>query len=207
MTTRTIAVVSAGLSTPSATRLLADRLADATSAALRERGDDAVVEVIELREHAHDLTNNLLTSFASEPLQAAKDTVAGADALIAVSPIFSTSYTGLFKMFFDLLDEDALADTPVLIGATAGTARHSLALDYALRPLFTYLRAVVVPTGVFAASDDWGSGGDADGGLTGRIERAAAQLADFARARPEQPATDPFEDPVPFERLLRDSTG
>lgn len=207
MTTRTIAVVSAGLSTPSATRLLADRLADATSAALRERGDDGVVEVVELREHAHDLTNNLLTSFASEPLQAAKDTVAGADALIAVSPIFSTSYTGLFKMFFDLLDEDALADTPVLIGATAGTARHSLALDYALRPLFTYLRAVVVPTGVFAASDDWGSGGDADGGLTGRIERAAAQLADLARARPEQPATDPFEDPVPFERLLRDSTG
>ncbi|MFW6204907.1 MAG: FMN reductase [Actinomycetota bacterium] len=207
MTTRTIAVVSAGLSTPSATRLLADRLADATSAALRERGDDAVVEVIELREHAHDLTNNLLTSFASEPLQAAKDTVAGADALIAVSPIFSTSYTGLFKMFFDLLDEDALADTPVLIGATAGTARHSLALDYALRPLFTYLRAVVVPTGVFAASDDWGSGGDADGGLTGRIERAAAQLADLARARPEQAATDPFEDPVPFEQLLRDSTG
>ncbi len=207
MTTRTIAVVSAGLSTPSATRLLADRLAEATSAALRERGDDAVVEVVELREHAHDLTNNLLTSFASERLQAAKDTVGGADALIAVSPIFSTSYTGLFKMFFDLLDEDALADTPVLIGATAGTARHSLALDYALRPLFTYLRAVVVPTGVFAASDDWGSGGDADGGLTGRIERAAAQLADLTRARPEQAATDPFEDPVPFERLLRDSTG
>ncbi len=66
---------------------------------------------------------------------------------------------------------------------------------------------MVVPTGVFAASDDWGSGGDADGGLTGRIERAAAQLADLTRARPEQAATDPFEDPVPFERLLRDSTG
>ncbi|MFW6090880.1 MAG: FMN reductase [Actinomycetota bacterium] len=206
MTTRTIAVVSAGLSTPSATRLLADRLADATSAALRERGDDAVVEIIELREHAHDLTNNLLTSFASERLQAAKDTVTGADALIAVTPIFSTSYTGLFKMFFDLLDDDALADTPVLIGATAGTARHSLALDYALRPLFTYLRAVVVPTGVFAASDDWGSGAAADGGLTSRIERAAAQLAALAQARRDQPVADPFEDPVPFEQLLRDST-
>lgn len=206
MTTRTIAVVSAGLSTPSATRLLADRLADATAAALRERGDDAVVEIIELRELAHDLTNNLLTSFAGKQLQVAKDTVAGADAVIAVSPIFSTSYTGLFKMFFDLLDEEALTDTPVLIGATAGTARHSLALDYALRPLFIYLKAVVAPTGVFAASDDWGSRGEADGGLSSRIERAAGQLAALVVARPQQTATDPFEDPVPFEQLLRDAT-
>ena len=79
----------------------------------------------------------------------------GADGLIAVTPIFTTCYCGLFKSFFDVLDTDALAGMPVLIGATAGTARHSLALDYALRPMFTYLHAVVVPTGVFAATEDW----------------------------------------------------
>ncbi|HVM18708.1 MAG TPA: CE1759 family FMN reductase, partial [Egibacteraceae bacterium] len=127
MTTRTIAVVSAGLSDPSSTSLLAERLAQATTAALRDLGDDAVVEVVELRELAHDLTNNLLTMFASERLQAAKDTVAGADGVIAVTPIFSGSYNGLFKNFFDLLEPGALDDSPVLIGATAGTARHSLA--------------------------------------------------------------------------------
>jgi FMN reductase len=201
MTTRTIAVVSAGLSDPSSTRLLADRLAAATTEALRAHGDDAVVEVIELRDLAHDLTNNLLTAFASKPLQAAKDTVADADGVIAVTPIFSGSFNGLFKTFFDLLDADALADRLVLSGATAGTARHSLALEHALRPLFAYLKAVVAPTAVFAASDDWASG--ADDGLARRVERAGAELAALVAARPRRTATDPFDTPVPFERLLR----
>lgn len=202
MTTRTIAVVSAGLSGPSSTRLLADRLADATAAALRAHGDEVVIEVIELRTLAHDLTNNLLTFFASGALQRAKDTVAGADAVIAVTPIFSASYNGLFKMFFDLLETDALADRPVLIGATAGTARHSLALEHALRPLFAYLKAVVVPTAVFAASDDWGSPDEAGTGLRGRIQRAGTQLATLVAATPRPAVTDPFEASVPFEQLL-----
>ena len=149
--TRTIAVVSAGLSNPSSTRLLADRLTAATVAALADRGISATVEVVELREHARDLADDLLTGFANKPLQAAVDTVVGADAVIAVTPIFSASYSGLFKTFFDVLDKDALVGTPVLMGATAGTARHSLALEHALRPLFAYLRATVVPTAVFAA--------------------------------------------------------
>jgi len=154
MSTRTIAVVSAGLSNPSSTRLLADRLTTATVAALRARGDDATVEVVELRDHARDLADNLTAGFANEPLQAAIDTVVGADAVIAVSPVFSASYSGLFKTFFDVIDKDALIGTPVLLGATAGTARHSPVVEFALRPLFAYLRAVPVPTGVFAASEN-----------------------------------------------------
>ena len=156
MSTRTLAVVSAGLSVPSSTRLLADRLTTATVDALRERGVEATVEVVELREHARDLADNLVTGFPSGSLRAALDTVTGADGLIAVTPIFSASYSGLFKTFFDVVDKDALTGKPVLLGATAGTARHSLALEHALRPLFAYLRAIVVPTGVFAATDDWG---------------------------------------------------
>ena len=85
------------------------------------------------------------------------DAVAAADGLIVVSPIFSASYSGLFKSFFDVLDPAALDGKPVLIAATGGTERHSLVLDHALRPLFSYLHAVVVPTGVFAATSDWGS--------------------------------------------------
>ncbi|MFA9447101.1 FMN reductase [Egicoccus sp. AB-alg6-2] len=204
MTTRTLAVVSAGLGQPSSTRLLADRLAEATVAAVRDHGDDVVVEVIELRELAHDLTDHLLTGFASEPLQAAKDTVSGADGVIAVTPIFSASYNGLFKNFFDVLDDHALTDAPVLIAATAGTARHSLALEHALRPLFAYLRAVVVPTAVFAAAEDWGGGGEVDGGLAARIKRAAGQLADLVVGAPtRRSASNPFADPIPFEQLLR----
>lgn len=99
--------------------------------------------------------------------------VQAADGLVAVSPIFSASYNGLFKMFSDVLEPDALAGKPTLIAATAGTARHSLALEHALRPLLSYLRAVVVPTAVFAASEDWACDGD----LTARVERGAAELA------------------------------
>jgi FMN reductase len=203
-TTRTLAVVSAGLSNPSSTRLLADRLTTATVEALRQRGDDTTVEVIELRSHARDLADNLVTGFPDEALRRAIDTVVGADGLIAVTPIFSASYSGLFKTFFDVLDKDALVGKPVLLGATAGTARHSLALEHAMRPLFAYLRAVPVPTGVFAASEDWAGGGGVDRALAGRIDRAAGELADLVTGRPATARpVDPFSDPTPFEELLR----
>ena len=203
MTTRTLAVVSAGLSTPSSTRLLADRLTTTTVAALAGRGVTATVEVVELREHARDLADNLLTGFANRPLQAAVDTVVGADGIVAVTPVFSASYSGLFKTFVDVLDKDALAARPVLIGATAGSARHSLTLEHAMRPLFAYLRATVVPTAVFAASEDWAGGDGTSRGLADRIERAASELADLVAGRPPAAPTDPFADPTPFEELLR----
>ena len=200
--TRTIAVVTAGLSQPSSTRLLADRLADAVTARLADQGEDALVEVVELRTLAHALADNLLTGFPSGELEAAVRTVAEADALVAVTPVFTASYSGLFKMFFDVLDKDALAGKPTLVAATAGTARHSLVLDHALRPLFSYLQAVVVPTGVFAATEDFGS--TAGGRLQERVERAAAELVALltnaapAATRPH----DPFDDVRPFEELL-----
>jgi FMN reductase len=207
MSTRTLAVVSAGLSVPSSTRLLADRVGAAAVAALRERGVDATAEVVELREHARDLADNLLTGFPNESLRAAVETVAGADGLIAVTPIFSASYSGLFKTFFDVLDKDALVGKPVLMGATAGTARHSLALEFAMRPLFAYLRTTVVPTGVFAASEDWAGGGDIDRALAGRIKRAARELADLLSGLPASAPTDPLQGPFggtpSFEALLR----
>ncbi len=177
MSTRTLAVVSAGLSVPSSTRLLADRLAAASVAALDGRGVDATVQVVELREHARDLADNLLTGFPNASLRGAVDTVIGADALIAVTPIFSASYSGLFKTFFDVIDADALNEMPVLLGATGGTERHSLALEHAMRPLFAYLRALTLPTSIYAAPEDWGTTE-----LGHRIERAATELTVMLRA-------------------------
>jgi FMN reductase len=145
----------------------------------------------------------MLTGFASPSLRAALDAVVAADGVIAVSPIFSGSYNGLFKMFFDAIDRDGFRGKPVLIAATGGTPRHSLAIEHAIRPLFAYLRAAVVPTGVYAATEDWGQSAVAtDGSLVERIDRAATELA---VAMATQPAThrDPFADPVPFEDLLR----
>lgn len=195
----TIVVLSAGLSQPSSTRLLADRLAHASREALARTGDEPRIEVVELRTYARDLADHLVTGFPSAALKAVIDEVADADAVIAVTPTFSASYSGLFKMFFDVLDALTLQGKPVLIGATGGSARHSLVLDHALRPLFAYLRAVVVPTGVYAASEDWASEGE----LHGRIERAAEELVALLARTVAAPTgrPDPYAD-VSFARLL-----
>ncbi|MFI7317645.1 FMN reductase [Streptomyces venezuelae] len=186
-----LVVVSAGLSVPSSTRLLADRLAAAVG-----QHADVDVEVVELRDLAVEIAQSLTTGFPGPALDAAVGAVRGADGLIAVTPVFSASYSGLFKSFFDAVsgfDKDALAGTPVLVAATGGTARHSLVLDHALRPLFAYLRAVVVPTGVYAASEDWGAEG-----LAERLDRAGAELARLMRptsggASADMPVVVPFE--------------
>lgn len=179
--------------------MLADRLADATVRHLQDEGIQVQVDTIELRDHAHDVTNNVLAGFPSPSLATVLEKVTGADGIIAVSPIFMASYSGLFKSFFDVLDPESLAEMPVLIGATGGTPRHSLALEYALRPLFSYLRADVIPTGVYASSADWGSVGDAASSgntvasLPERIERAAVQFARAVAASDRsQLVRDPF---------------
>ena len=174
---RSVIVLSAGLSQPSSTRLLADRISSAVEAQISARGEAVTIEVIELKDLAIDLATAMTTGGMSTPkLARVREAVSKASGIIAVSPVFTASYSGLFKMFFDMLDTDALNGMPVIVAATAGTARHSLVLDHAMRPLFTYLRAVVVPTGVFAATEDFGNGEDGKT-LTGRIGRAAAEFA------------------------------
>ncbi|MEU6927857.1 FMN reductase [Streptomyces sp. NPDC046385] len=221
MQTLKLVAVSAGLSSPSSTRLLADRLVQAARYRLAEQEYAVDVEVVELRDLAVDIAKNLVTGFPSEKLGAAIAAVTGADGVIAVTPVFTASYSGLFKSFFDLIDPTALTGVPVLIGATGGTARHSLVLDHALRPLFAYLRASLAPTAVYAASEDWGSGGDEyTEGLPSRITRAGQEFAGMVAARPRRRADgagadglggldevdgiDGLDEIVPFERQLAD---
>ncbi|CAN5169439.1 FMN reductase [soil metagenome] len=200
MTAKRLAVISAGLSQPSSTRLLADRLVAAVERRLADKGIALEIDVYELRDTAQDVTNNLLTGFANPTLEAVIESVTTADGLVAVTPIFTTSYSGLFKSFIDVIDPQALADMPVLIGATGGSERHSLALDYAMRPLFTYLHANTVPTGVYAASGDWGHGADsATSSLPERIERAAGELAALIESSDRSSRIiDPFALPTGF---------
>ncbi len=205
---RSLVVVSAGISQPSSTRLLADRLAAAVDRHLRDAGLEPAVSFVELRTHAHDLASHVVTGFPPPTLQEALDMVTAADGLIVVTPVYSASYSGLFKLFFDLVDRDSFAAMPVILAATGGTPRHSLVIEHALRPLFGYLRAASVPTGVYAATEDWGPGGvSTDGGLLDRIDRAAGELAS-ALAAPHSRSRmgrDSFADPVPFEELFRPS--
>ncbi|WP_436497844.1 FMN reductase [Actinokineospora sp. HUAS TT18] len=188
-----LAVISAGLSEPSSSRLLADRLAAAVTA--------TEVTTVHLRDHAHAITDQLLTGFPPASLRPVIDAMVDADALIAVTPVFTASYSGLFKSFFDGLEPDTLSGKPVLIGATGGTARHSLVLEHALRPMFAYLRAIVVPTAVYAASEDWG---DTTSGLADRITLAGGELTALLAGTRPAPKRDPYAEPVPFEELLGD---
>lgn len=204
MTTRSLVALSAGLSQPSSTRLLANQLVQSTVETLEAQGVTTTVTVIELRDLAHDVTDALLTGFPSVALRSALDAVRAADGIVAVTPIFSASYSGLFKSFIDVLDIDALAGTPVLLAATAGSARHSLTLEHALRPLFAYLRAVTTPTAVFAASEDWGTGVASGGDLRERVNRAASEFAGLvARHEPVNAPVDLAAAVVPFAEQLR----
>lgn len=196
-----LSIVSGGLREPSSTRLLADRIRDAVVAEMSRNGAPPTTSMVELRRLGRPITDAMLTGFATKELQDAFDTIAVADGLIAVTPAFNASFGGLFKSFFDVLPEESLSDMPVLIAATGGTERHSLVLEHALRPMFSYLHAVVSPTGVYAATADFGGGGSA--GLSGRIGKAAADFARLLRScGPRTPRDVVAEELSEMERLL-----
>jgi FMN reductase len=208
MTERTtgLTIVSGGLRMPSSTRLLADRLAASATRHLTEQGFSVHTRVVELRPLARSIADAMTLGFANTELEDAFETVASADGLVAVTPAFNASFGGLFKSFFDVLPEESLTDMPVLIGATGGTERHSLVLEHALRPLFSYLRAIVSPTGVYAATDDFGASSDDsfDGGtLEDRVERAGADFARLLSTCGQRVRRSAFdEEAARMERLL-----
>lgn len=177
MTARRLTVVAAGLSQTSSTRLLADQLAAATVHGLGDLGTVPEVEIIELRDHAHDLATNLLTGATSTRLRELTADVVDADALIVVTPIFNTSYCALFRWFFDLLDPGSLEGLPVLLATTGGPAQRSAPPAHNIRSMFAGLGSEVVPTVVHAAPQDWDADGTGDRGLAERIGHGACELA------------------------------
>lgn len=172
---RRVVVISAGLGVPSSTRMLADQMAMALQSRLAGQGMDVTLDVVDLRDHATGIANTMVGGYAGPELAQVISQVEAADAMIAVTPTFSASYSGLFKSFFDVLEPKLLDGMPVLFGATGGSSRHSLVLDMAIRPLFSYLRAVTMPTAIYAAPGDWGGSGENT--LERRIAQGAAELA------------------------------
>jgi FMN reductase len=182
MSTFTLAVVSAGTSDPSSTRLLADRIASRVAALAARRGHTVQVSVIELRELAADIASALTSQLITPKLEQAIAVLRQADGIVASTPVYKAGPSGLFTSFFHVLDNDLLIGKPVALAATAGTARHALVADDQMRPLFAFLRTLAVPTSVFAAPEDW-----SDPALASRAGRAAFELvllmeSGFARA-------------------------
>jgi FMN reductase len=166
-----LAVVSAGTSDASSTKLLAQRAAERTAALAASRSHTVTTTLIDLRELATDSSTALVSQLITPKLRQAITTLGEADGLVASTPVYKAGPSGLFTSFFDVLDNDLLIAKPVILAATAGTARHSLVADDQLRPLFAYMRTMAVPTSLFAAPEDWG-----DPALNQRITRAAFEL-------------------------------
>jgi FMN reductase len=166
-----LAVVSAGASDASSTKLLAQRASERTATLAASRGKAVTTTIIELRELATDISTALVSQLITPKLQLAITTLGEADGIIASTPVYKAGPSGLFKSFFDVLDNDLLIAKPVVLAATAGTARHSLVADDQMRPMFAYMRTIAVPTSLFAAPEDWG-----DPELTKRVSRAAFEL-------------------------------
>jgi FMN reductase len=204
--TRRITVLSAGLGVPSSSRLLADQLAAAAEHELTDANYQVTVDVVELRDLAVDIANNFVTGYAAPRLADVIAGVEASDGIIAVSPVFSASYSGLFKSFIDVLDPKSLEGKAVLLGATGGTDRHQMVLEYAMRPLFSYLRTRMTATAVFAGPQDWGNTDDGASPLSDRVQRAASEFA--ALLKGAQPGRKPaVAESLPFEQLLAGISG
>jgi FMN reductase len=171
LSTFSVVVVSAGTSDPSSTRLLADRAAQRVAALAAGHGNTVTTSVIDLREIATDITTALTSQLIAPRLRQAIDALAAADGVIAATPVYKAAASGLFTSFFHVLDNDLLIAKPVLLAATAGTARHALVADESMRPMFAFLRTLTAPTSLFAAPEDW-----SDPALATRIDRAALEL-------------------------------
>lgn len=123
-------------------------------------------------------TRKELSSDARKVLEA----VESADALIAITPVYKGSFTGLFKHLIDFIEPDALLGKPVLIGATGGGHRHALIVEHQLRPLFGFFSAATAATSVYASDSEFADGRPADPALLARIDLAAAQFAGLISA-------------------------
>ena len=83
-------------------------------------------------------------------LRTAVQAVVEADVVIVATPIYKAAYSGLLKVFLDLLPAEALRGKTVLPLASGGSVAHLLALDYALKPVLSALGARDILDAVFA---------------------------------------------------------
>ncbi|HEY3219184.1 MAG TPA: NAD(P)H-dependent oxidoreductase [Gemmatimonadales bacterium] len=99
--------------------------------------------------------------------------------VVVSTPVYRATYSGLLKVFFDLLPQDALAGKVAIPIATGGGPTHLLAVDHGLRPLLASVGALVVATGVYGTDAQFRAGAP-EPALVERIERAALEAASLA---------------------------
>ena len=163
-----VVALSGGTARPSRTLTL-------TEAILAELGQHLNIKphLIELGDIARPLGGALWRSELPETVEQQLRLVEKADLLVVATPVYRGSFPGHFKHLFDLIGQDALVDTPVLLAATGGSERHALVLDHQLRPLFSFLQALTLPIGVFASQAELADYRVSSDALAARIRLAA----------------------------------
>jgi FMN reductase len=121
----------------------------------------------------------LVRAHVDDPaIRRARDHMAAARVVVVATPIYKASYSGLLKIFLDLLPQDALRGKTVLALGTGGSAAHLLALDYALKPVLAALGARHLLDSIYAVDAQFTPhalhGHVAHDDVVQRIERALA---------------------------------
>lgn len=145
-----VVAVSGGLQRPSKAAALVEHLSNLIAAEVH-----CETQLVELGQLAPHLAGTVRRSELPDTVELGLSAVEQADVLVVATPVYRGSYTGLFKHFFDFVDQDALIDTPVLLAATGGSERHALMIDHQLRPLFSFFQARTLPLGVYATDRDF----------------------------------------------------
>jgi FMN reductase len=176
-------------------------LLDAVSLRLGTQG--ALVERLLIRDLSPQAL--LLADAAHRSVAKAVDQVARARAIVVATPVYKAAYSGVLKVFLDLLPQTALKGKTVLPLATGGSPHHMLALDYALRPVLQSLSAhhilpgvyatdaqvTLTPEGAYQVHEDLGQ----------RLDEAVQTLTHEALRDRSRPAASTGFEPIDFARV------
>ncbi|MEU1971015.1 FMN reductase [Microbacterium sp. NPDC019599] len=162
--------VSGSLHEPSKTTVLVESVIEAVG-----RRTPIESQVVKLAEIGPALAGALQRDQLSDDIEGVLRDIEGADLLVAASPVYRASFTGLFKHLFDFVDQYALVGQPVLLAATGGGERHALILEHQLRPLFGFFQSLTLPLGVYASASDFDGYALREGGVQQRIEQAVSR--------------------------------
>ena len=106
-----------------------------------------------------------------------------ADVLVVGTPVYRAAYTGALKHLLDLVHHNALTGVPVVLTATGGTPMHALVIEHHLRPLFSFFKAMTVPTTIFAVESDFSDYRIVNPMIADRVEQVATEAIGALRAR------------------------
>lgn len=171
----TVVGVSGSPSVTSKSRVLVEY----ALARLAERG--AATRLVDLSSLPGDA---LLGRGTAPVVTAALEAATRAAIVVAGTPVYRATYSGLLKLFFDLLPQDSLVGKVGVPIVTGHGPAHALSLDHGMRPLFASLGATVVASGVYATAGQF-QDGKPQAELLRAVDRAVGEAVALARASVE----------------------